>query len=76
MSVFSKTRIERGYRTNVPRKIKKFLEIGESAEVRWIFEDGKVLVRKKGVGMARYPYCGFEEELRLIASEAGVMRYV
>jgi hypothetical protein len=31
--------------------------------VEWVFEDGKVIVRKR---MVSCPYCGFEGKLRLI----------
>jgi len=67
MPILARTKIGRGYRTTVPREVRKLLGIGESDEVEWIFEDGKVIIRKGAMGMAtRCPYCGFEGELRLI----------
>jgi len=55
--------LRNGYRTTIPREVRKLLGIGESDEAEWVFEDGKVIVRNR---MISYPYCDFERELRLI----------
>lgn len=52
-----------GYRTTIPREVRKLLGIGESDEAEWVFEDGKIIVRNR---MISYPYCDFERGLRLI----------
>jgi bifunctional DNA-binding transcriptional regulator/antitoxin component of YhaV-PrlF toxin-antitoxin module len=63
MPVLARTRTGRGYRTTIPREVRKLLGIGESDEAEWVFEDGKVIVRKR---MISCPYCDFEGGLRLI----------
>jgi len=44
--VLNKTKIGRYCRTTVPEEVRKFLEIGEGDEIEWVFNDGKILVRK------------------------------
>ena len=55
--------LRNGYRTTIPREVRKLLGIGESDEAEWVFEDSKVIVRNR---MISYLYCDFERGLRLI----------
>jgi len=48
--VLAITRIGRYYRTTVPREVRKLLNINENDMIEWIFEDGKVIVRKTSGG--------------------------
>lgn len=48
MPVLAVTRIGKYYRTTVPREVRKLLGVDENDEVEWIFEDNKVIIRKKG----------------------------
>mgnify|MGYP000613175243 FL=1 len=48
MPVLAITRVGRYYRTTIPREVRKLLGISENDEIVWIFEDGKVIIRKKG----------------------------
>jgi len=50
MPVLAITRIGRYYRTTVPREVRKLLNINENDMIEWIFEDGKVIVRKTSGG--------------------------
>ena len=47
MPVLAVTRIGKYYRTTVPREVRKLLGVDENDEVEWIFEDNKVIIRKK-----------------------------
>jgi len=44
----SRTRVGRYNRTTVPREVRKLLGIGEGDVVEWVFEDGKVVIRRGG----------------------------
>jgi len=44
----SSTKVGRKFRTTVPREVRKILGLGEGDEVEWVFEDGRVFVRKRG----------------------------
>ena len=44
--ILNKTRIGRFYRTTVPENVRKFLNIGQGDFVEWIFNDGRIFVRK------------------------------
>lgn len=46
MPVLAITRVGRFYRTTVPREVRKLLSISERDLIEWVFEDGKVFVRK------------------------------
>jgi len=46
MPTIAHTRVGRYYRTTIPREVRKFLELRESDEVEWVFENGEVCVRK------------------------------
>ena len=50
MPILAVTRIGRYYRTTIPREVRKFLGLSVNDEVEWVFEDGKIVVRKRGVG--------------------------
>ena len=42
------TRVGRYHRTTVPREVRKLLGVAENDEIEWVFEDNKVVVRKRG----------------------------
>lgn len=44
--VLDKTRIGKYYRTTVPDGVRKFLEVGEGDAVEWVFNEGKITIRK------------------------------
>jgi len=46
MPTLATTRIGKYYRTTVPREVRKLLGINENDLIEWVFEDGKVIVRK------------------------------
>jgi len=48
--VLSKTRIGRYYRTTIPESVRKFLEVKEGDEVEWVFNEGRIYVRKAKSG--------------------------
>jgi len=48
MPVLAITKVGRYYRTTIPREVKKLLNINENDEIEWVFEDNKVIIRKKG----------------------------
>jgi len=48
MPVLAITRIGRYYRTTIPREVRKLLGIDEGSEIEWVFEDGRVVIRKRG----------------------------
>ena len=48
MPVLAVTKVGKYYRTTIPREVRKLLNINENDEIEWIFEDNKVVVRKKG----------------------------
>jgi AbrB family looped-hinge helix DNA binding protein len=48
--VLATTRVGRYYRTTVPREVRRLLGINENDKIEWVFEDSKVVVRKKGGG--------------------------
>jgi hypothetical protein len=41
-----KTRIGKYCRTTVPEGVRKFLEVSEGDSVEWVFNEGKIFVRK------------------------------
>ncbi len=47
MPVLAKTKIGRYFRTTVPREVRKILEVTESDVIEWIFENGKIVIRKR-----------------------------
>jgi len=47
MPVLAITKVGRYYRTTIPREVKKLLNINENDEIEWVFEDNKVIIRKK-----------------------------
>jgi len=48
MPVLAITRVGKYYRTTVPREVRKLLDIKENDEIEWIFENNKIVIRKKG----------------------------
>lgn len=46
MPVMAQTRIGRYYRTTIPREVRRLLELGVNDVIEWIFEDGRVYIRK------------------------------
>lgn len=48
MPVLAVTRIGKYYRTTVPREVRKLLNIKENDEIEWIFEDSRIIIKKKG----------------------------
>ncbi|RLF01439.1 MAG: hypothetical protein DRK00_11455 [Thermoprotei archaeon] len=44
--VLCKTKVGRYYRTIIPESVRKFLEVKEGDEIEWVFNDGKIYVRK------------------------------
>jgi len=48
MPVLSRTKIGRDLRTTVPREVRKILDIKEGDTVEWVFEDGRIIVRRGG----------------------------
>jgi len=48
MPVLARTKVDRQYRTTVPREVRRILEVGRGDEVEWLLEDGMVVVRKRG----------------------------
>ena len=46
MPLLSRTKIGRDLRTTVPREVRKILDIKEGDIVEWVFEDGKIIVRR------------------------------
>lgn len=51
MPVLAVTRIGKYYRTTVPREVRKILELKENDEIEWVFEDNKIIVKRR----SRYP---------------------
>jgi AbrB family looped-hinge helix DNA binding protein len=48
MLTLSRTRVGRYSRTTIPREVRKLLGISEGDIVEWVFEDGRVIVRRGG----------------------------
>jgi AbrB family looped-hinge helix DNA binding protein len=48
MLTLSRTRVGRYNRTTVPREVRKLLGISEGDIVEWVYEDGRVYVRRGG----------------------------
>ncbi|MEM4571028.1 MAG: AbrB/MazE/SpoVT family DNA-binding domain-containing protein [Desulfurococcaceae archaeon] len=46
MLTIARTRVGRYYRTTIPREVRKLLELRESDEVEWVFENGAIYIRK------------------------------
>ena len=47
MSVLAVICIGKYYRTNVPREVRKILELNENDDIEWVLENGKIVVRKR-----------------------------
>jgi len=48
MPILATTRVGRYFRTTIPREVRKLLDINENDVIEWIFEDGKIIVRRSG----------------------------
>jgi len=48
MPILATTRVGRYFRTTIPREVRKLLDINENDVIEWIFEDGKIVIRKGG----------------------------
>jgi len=48
MPILATTRVGRYFRTTIPREVRKLLDINENDVIEWIFEDGKIVVRRGG----------------------------
>jgi AbrB family looped-hinge helix DNA binding protein len=46
MPTLSRTRVGRYSRTTIPREVRKLLGISEGDFVEWVYEDGRVFIRK------------------------------
>ncbi len=46
MPTLSRTRVGRYSRTTIPREVRKLLGISEGDFVEWVYENGRVYVRK------------------------------
>ncbi len=46
MTLLAKTRVGKGYRTTVPREIRKILGIGLGNDIDWFFDNGKIIIRR------------------------------
>jgi AbrB family looped-hinge helix DNA binding protein len=46
MPTLSRTRVGRYNRTTIPREVRKLLSISEGDIVEWVFEDGRIYVRR------------------------------
>ena len=46
MPILSRTRVGRYNRTTVPREVRKLLGITEGDIVEWVYEDGKIIIRR------------------------------
>jgi AbrB family looped-hinge helix DNA binding protein len=42
----SRTRVGRYSRTTIPREVRRLLGISEGDVVEWVYEDGKIIVRR------------------------------
>jgi AbrB family looped-hinge helix DNA binding protein len=46
MPVLARTRVDRNNRTTVPREVRRLLEVGNGDIIEWVYEEGRVYVRK------------------------------
>jgi len=46
MPTLSVTKLDGNHRTTVPREVRRLLELKPGDRVEWLFEGGKVVVRK------------------------------
>ena len=68
MPLLARTRIGRDLRTTIPREVRELLGITEGDILEWVYEDGRIYVRRGVRGVVirvvvRCPYCDFEGEL-------------
>jgi len=48
MPVLAITKVDKNFRTTNPKEVRRILEISINDEIEWVFEDGKVVIRKRG----------------------------
>ena len=60
MLVPAVTRIGRYYRMTIPREVRKPLGLSENDEVKRVFEDGKIILRRRVRNIVKCPFCGHE----------------
>jgi AbrB family looped-hinge helix DNA binding protein len=48
MPVLARTKVDRHYRTTVPREVRKVLEISSNDTIEWVLVGEHVVVRKGG----------------------------
>ena len=46
MPILAHTKIDKNNRTTVSREVRKLLEIGNGDAIEWVYEEGRVYVRK------------------------------
>ena len=64
MPTLAITRLGKYFRTTVPREVRKLLGLRENDEIVWIFENGKIIIKKKGEKRdIRCPFCGYETDV-------------
>jgi len=54
MPVLARTKVDENNRTTIPREVRKLLELKDSNSIEWVYEEGRVYVRKvAGDGAAK-----------------------
>jgi len=48
MPVLAVTRVGKNFRTTIPKEVRKLLEISVNDEIEWIFDNGKIVVKRRG----------------------------
>jgi len=46
MPVLARTRVDKNNRTTVPREVRKLLEVANGDTIEWVYEEGRIYVRK------------------------------
>jgi len=46
MPILSRTRVGRYSRTTIPREVRRLLGISEGDVVEWVYDDGRVFIRR------------------------------
>ena len=61
MPALAVVKVGRYHRTTISRKVRKLLgTINENDEIRWVFEDNKVIIGNKGERQVKCPYCNYK----------------
>jgi len=48
MPVLAVTRVGKNFRTTIPKEVRRILEISINDEIEWVFDNGKIIVRRRG----------------------------